>query len=341
MGKEALERNKKRYGKKLSEDQIYELTANQANAAFGELNYKWLGRNPTIQDILRLSFLAPDFLEARARFAGQGAKPYGREQSAALIRGALLMAVPAAIFNMIMNDGEAHLDKPFTAVIGGKQIALRTVPGDIIHLFSNPASFVYWRLNPVTIRTVMEAAYGRDAQGRKRTAKEQFEDFFTTFIPIPLQGLVKDSGRTLWESFAQSIGVNVFKNRSKAEKMISDYNFDKVNLGIQSDAERERGKLRHRAIRDYSKDKTINEELKAAVREKRVAPLEAEGWLKDATIPELVRGFKHLSQEQAAEVWTAATHEEKRLLFPHWVKKTKNQARKFQEGETMVAPVFE
>ncbi len=89
MAREALERNLKRYAGKMSEDQIYALTANQANAAFGELNYTMLGRNKTMQDVLRMALLAPDFLEARGRFVGQALKPYGREQAVALIAGAL------------------------------------------------------------------------------------------------------------------------------------------------------------------------------------------------------------------------------------------------------------
>jgi hypothetical protein len=67
------------------------LTASQANAAFGGLNYRLLGRNKTLQDVFRLTFMAPDFTEARARFVGQAAKPYGHEQLTALVGGALVL----------------------------------------------------------------------------------------------------------------------------------------------------------------------------------------------------------------------------------------------------------
>jgi len=91
------------YGEKLSEDQLAALTARQANAAFGGLNYKMLGRNKTLQDVLRLAFMAPDFTEARARFAGQAAKPYGREQLAALVGGAVAFYVLARILNEMLD----------------------------------------------------------------------------------------------------------------------------------------------------------------------------------------------------------------------------------------------
>src|SRR4029077_6570362 len=88
MALEAYDRNMSRYGPDtktaFTPDQIAELTASQANAAFGEMNYKLLGRSPTTQDFLKLTVLAPDFLEARTRFIAQALKPYGKEQRAAL-----------------------------------------------------------------------------------------------------------------------------------------------------------------------------------------------------------------------------------------------------------------
>ena len=97
MATRAYGRNKTRYGKKLTDDQIQFLTGQQANAAFGELNYDMMGRNKTFQDVMRLVLLAPDFLEARARFVGQAVKPYGHEQfMAAAVRGALGMYAEGA-----------------------------------------------------------------------------------------------------------------------------------------------------------------------------------------------------------------------------------------------------
>jgi hypothetical protein len=90
MAREALERNLKWVvcGTNLR-GSIHALTANQADAASGELNFMTLGRNCTIQNVLRMAPLAPDFLEARGRFVGHAVKPYGREQAVDLIAGAL------------------------------------------------------------------------------------------------------------------------------------------------------------------------------------------------------------------------------------------------------------
>lgn len=78
MSAGGCQENTRLYGEKLSGDQIAALTARQLNAAFGGLNYKMLGRNKTLQDVMRLSFMAPDFTEARVRFVGQAARPFNR-----------------------------------------------------------------------------------------------------------------------------------------------------------------------------------------------------------------------------------------------------------------------
>src|SRR5712692_504048 len=131
MALEALERNRARYPG-LSEDQLNELTAKQANAAFGELNYKMLGRNPTFQDVLRLGLLAPDFLEARGRFVGQALKPYGREQAVALGLGAVTLYAGARILNQILdNDPHWAPQDAFNVIHSGKTYRLRTVQGDV------------------------------------------------------------------------------------------------------------------------------------------------------------------------------------------------------------------
>lgn len=100
-----LARNQKVYANELSSGQVdladvKHLSAEQANAAYGHLNYADLARNPTIQHIMQLGLLAPDFFEARARFAGQSIKgitgqKVGREQLLALATLAVAQAATA------------------------------------------------------------------------------------------------------------------------------------------------------------------------------------------------------------------------------------------------------
>lgn len=213
MGLHALERNRAKYADdlksgKLTEDQLLHLTANEANAAFGELNYEMLGRNKTVQDALRLGLLAPDFLEARSRFAAQAATKYGAEQRQALFLGAATLYITARIINKLLDD-QYHFEtkNAFSVVYGKKSYSLRTVQGDILHAITEPGKFVYSRLNPVYGRTVMEAITGRDYFGRKRTGSEQLEDLAKTAVPISLRGALNPREQNLFESFLNAMGI--------------------------------------------------------------------------------------------------------------------------------------
>lgn len=209
MALAALERNRARYKGQLTEEQIYTKTANEANSAFGELNYIMLERSKTTQDIARLIMLAPDFLEARGRFAGgaleKGGKLGGHEQRAALLLGALTMYVTARIMNKLTDD-KYHFEpeNAFSLVHDGHAYSLRTVQGDILHLLEKPLQFWMNRLNPVFGRTALEIATGRDTFGRKRTVPEALWDTVKNTVPIALRS---SQERKLWESMMNSMGV--------------------------------------------------------------------------------------------------------------------------------------
>ena len=316
MAREALERNRKRYAGKLSDDQIQEMTANQANAAFGELNYKMMGRNKTMQDVFRLMALAPDFLEARARFVGQALKPYGKEQSTALIRGALGMYAGAVMLNMLLSDdNKGHWDKPFTVVIGDREYALRSIPGDLIHLFRDPRSFVYARLNPTVARTIIEQVTGRDQWGNKKTLTERFDDLKKNIVPIPLQGPLWKEDSTLLTSVLGSLGIASWKHRTEAEKMLRDYMADKRSLGGPSENQKERID----AMRDIRKQYAKGEITSLA--EIRQAAKEAGVVLSGKQMKSIIQGdnnpkkfsedFKRLTAEEALKVWEVADDDER------------------------------
>ena len=210
MAEHALERNRKVYAKdlaagRMTEDSLHALTANESNAAFGHLNYEMLGRSKTTQDLLRLTFLAPDFLEARGRFAAQAFTQYGAEQRVALALGAAILYVAARILNKTIND-EYHLEpeNAFSLVINGRSYSLRTVQGDIIHMFTEPSKFAFNRLNPVYGRTSIEFLTGRDAFGRKRDFGQQLGDLAKTATPISLRSHPE---QRLFESFMNAFGM--------------------------------------------------------------------------------------------------------------------------------------
>lgn len=196
MALDAWERNKTAYAKdissgKITEDQLMALTARESNAAFGEQNYKMMGRSETLQDFFRLTLLAPDFLEARFRFVGQSLKPYGREQRIALAFMAGFMYVGGRILNQWL-DKDPHWDKPFSVFHNGREYRLRTVLGDVQHLITNPRSFWYNRMSPF-LRTATEYITSRDMRGIKRSSMEQLADAADWFKPISVSKRPEDT----------------------------------------------------------------------------------------------------------------------------------------------------
>lgn len=203
MSKLALERNAERYPK-LSQDKLLELTAKEANAAFGELPYRYWGRSPTLQDALRAFILAPDFLEARTRFVGRALRPYGREQLVALGILAATQYITARIVNQIVDD-DPHFEtkNTFRIVAGNHAYGLRTIPADLIHLFSDSRGFFYNRMSPM-LRTAFEAVSGRDDRGVKKDVLEQAKDFAKMPIPISIKPRL---GNRWWETFLNAFGI--------------------------------------------------------------------------------------------------------------------------------------
>lgn len=222
MALDALERNRARYPN-LSDDQLYYLTAKEANAAFGGLNQVMLENSKTMQDAARLITFAPDFLVARGKFAAQAATKYGQEQRMALLLGATTMWVTARLLNKALDD-KWHFEPEnlFSVVYKNHAYGLRTVQGDILHLLAKPGEFWLHRLNPLLVRPLIEAATGRDYFGRKRTGLEQLADLVNTAVPISLRS---NKEQKLWESILVSLGVTArkYSDVDQAYKMAQEW----------------------------------------------------------------------------------------------------------------------
>lgn len=211
--KAMLERNMERYGKEVAKgditiDQIMRLSAEQANAAYGHLNYTAMGRSPTLQHFWRLTLLAPDFLEARGRFAAQAGKSfvggYGKEQLDAIAVLATVQFVGAQALNVTL-DGQMHLDKPFSVIYNNREWRFRSVPEDLFRLWKDSRSFAMGRTSP-GIRLLWEVASQRDWQNRPTGPGKAFLNFLTTFIPMTFR-YRKDI--EWWQSLLTSWGLQV------------------------------------------------------------------------------------------------------------------------------------
>jgi hypothetical protein len=113
--------------------------------------------------------------------------------------------ITARILNQVMDD-DPHweLKNAFSLVKGKHKYELRTIPGDIIHLFEDPHRFTTSRLSPL-VRQSIEFVEGRDWRGVKRDAGEQLKDLAKVAVPISLKPY---EGQRLWEAALNAFGVH-------------------------------------------------------------------------------------------------------------------------------------
>jgi hypothetical protein len=316
MGTAAYDRNLTRFKGALDKgtittDHIAEITANQANAAFGELNYVTMGRSPQTQALMRFAFLAPDFLEARARFVGQALTPFGREQQAALLRGAIGLYGTSRILNQLL-DNDPHWDRPFSLIVHGYEYSLRSLPGDIWHLLSDSNSFMMHRLNPTMVKPLMEIATGKDDFGRKRSVGEQALDFVRGVVPIPLQSQFKTGGEgslkdRLLTGALSSAGITRSKYRTEAGALAHQYALGSNPNDITSHHISE-------LVQDMTENRLDAKHVRDLILSGKMNPKDLQTAIKMASLPELYRDYYRLPVELKAKVFAKATPNERAIL---------------------------
>lgn len=224
----ALKRNMERYkpeieAGKVKEADVKALTAEQINNAYGHLNYRDMGANPTIQHLLRLSFLAPDFLLARAGFTKEAIKGIadksGREQLKAMAVLATTFFISSRILNALANDGDMKTkEAPFGVVVGGREYTMRSVPEDIYKALTEPRKFASGRLSPLTTRPAMDLLTGRNYRGESISSGQVAKDTLLQAVPLSARSLPwlrdltessKNNPISPWEQFIGSLGLHV------------------------------------------------------------------------------------------------------------------------------------
>jgi len=233
-----LDRNRQVYARDLAagsvkQEDIKILSAQQANAAYGHLNYADLGRNPTVQHAMQLGLLAPDFLEARGRFAGQATKGLtgakaGREQVLALATLAIAQAAGAYI-SAQLSGGEWDPKHPFEFSVGARKYTIRSVPEDISRLLFDTRAFIHARLSPILGKGAIQLATGKDYAGRNVTAGETAKELITQPLPLTLRalpgvreisGAERPGAIKWWEQLAGSVGLKI--SRFNPNKALTD-----------------------------------------------------------------------------------------------------------------------
>jgi hypothetical protein len=287
----ALARNMELYAKELKSSEVSEsdvklMTAEQINAAYGHLNRDLLDRNPTIQHMLQLTLLAPDFLEARARFVGQAVKgatgsKVGIEQFKAIAFLAAVQAGIAYTTTKLLGD-EYDPKNPFDVRHNGRQYSMRSVPADLLKFVEDVTNlakggdrgvpFISGRVNPL-LESVEQLRTGINYRGERAGSLQTLEELFAKYIPITARALpgvrsLTETSRqnpvSPLEQLAGSLGVKI----SRASPITDTYALASQWMEKNNIA-REKGsypvskfqQLRY-ALEDGDMDKAANEVAK-------------------------------------------------------------------------------
>ena len=306
----------------------YKVAGQMANARFGGLNYLAMGRSKEFQDVLRLTLLAPDWIESQVRDTAF-ATMFPRIGVVDLARIATYNFVAAQTLNLMVS-GKMHLETPFgvQSPDGNKVYSVRTMPEDIWHAVTDPRGFAFNRLNPIITRTGMEALTGRDKMGRERTMAEQLKDLFSNIVPIPAQGVVdrmtgnEKPGTSLADSAFSAAGMTTRANLSPAEQLALRISSERAGTGPVPSEQLER----HHLIinleeRLRSGDNSAINDVQQGFNTGQLAPDDVKKVLADAKVSRLESVVKHLPLSNALEIWDLATNQERAQLAPILVKK--------------------
>ncbi len=318
-----LARNIKRYDRMIksgerSVDDIEYLSARQTNAAFGHQNYIDMGRSKTIQHLLQSVFLAPDFLEARARFAGQAVKSIatlpedvyrkiagktpkdhqnGREQLMALTTLAVLFWVGARVLNKLFGGedfghGDYHFEEPFSFVYKNRKYGLRSVPEDMWKLFKNTSQFISGRMSPILGKTVHWMLSHRDFRGQPQSAWQFLEEELLTWIPIGLSRMIKQGNKDIdwWQSLLTSMGLQVARYSKSTEIYLKAEAWRK-----EHEVQPDQGTYpisKYRDVRNALQDKNLQKASKEWQRVVAVEQKKEPDVTRGTIIKKLAHGFK-------------------------------------------------
>lgn len=334
---EAMEtRNRELYKEELAKgeltlDDIGILSAEQSNAAYGHLNYDLLDRNPTMQHFMQLGLLAPDFLEARARFVGQAFKGIGskngKEQLHAIAFLAAAQIGAAFVLGNTIGDGW-DWRHPFEVIRGGRRYFMRSVPEDIFALMKDTRQFLYGRVNPVLIKG-WQALSGLNYRGEKVTGMQTLGELAAGYIPMTLRyapGLkdltesTKNSPTTPLEQLWGSMGLRIsryspiaetYKQAKKWMEEVKKIDTDSGSYPVSKyqqlryaleDGDMERAAEHYTELLKEAKPKEIREGFESSLNhpftESKAMDKEFAG-----SLPDYERGLFELAVQKRKDIW--------------------------------------
>lgn len=314
-------------------DQVRYQASQIVDASFGGLNYKMLGWSMSSMDALRMVMLAPDFSTSQMLYMKYGFGPGGSVIWQGMARIALYNFAVARALNMLVS-GNPHMEHPFgvSSPDGKKVWTIRTMPQDMFHALTDPRGFGRNRMNPLLLRSAVEAIEGKNEQGRHVTAQQEVGDLIKNVTPIGLQGAIpafRRQDESYYESGMRALGLSALPDRTSAQNLAGQFaSYNSTNGPLEP------GQIeQHRRVLDLE-EKLRNHEVDAGVVSKAVAAgmisqEERKAIIKNShetqgmseQLADLYVKASHLPMKEFLQVYDVATPEERAALHRMLIEK--------------------
>jgi hypothetical protein len=254
-------------------------------------------------------------------------RPFGSEGKIAAQDMARITAytyAAARIANLV-SSGKPHFEAPFGVAVpdgkgGEKMYSVRTLPTDFLHAISDPREYIMGRVNPLIVRTGIEAATGRNEQGQRVTSTQQFSDLVKNTTPIPLQGFSRPDLSNA-DQVTKAVGGTVTPYRTVAEKLAGQLSSDRNSTGPVDRAELAKHQARIQMEDSLRRGHATPNDIQALYRKGQLSEQDANDIVANAKKTSLQVRFERLPMKNALQVYDVATSKEKAELAPSLMKK--------------------
>jgi hypothetical protein len=311
-----------------SDERRYTLAGKMVNNAFGKLNYRQLGVSMTGLDIARLLFLAPDFEGGSLLFLKQGFEPGGKIVWNSFARILVANALLAQFANTLIT-GTPQLERPLEVVNPwdkSKSISIRTLPEDLYKAATNPREFTANRLNPTTVRTLMEWGTGKNLRGESVTGEQEVYDALRNITPLaaqnfiphlqypgesPVEGIMRAGGFKVTQDISPALDLarKLASNRGESGPVDAD-KLKHHQFKIQLEDSLRRGQMDPDILPDLVDQGSLSE-LERKQLEKSLRATEG----MEPGTAQLYSRVRRLPMADSLQIWDLATNDEREALY--------------------------
>jgi hypothetical protein len=294
----------------------------------------------------------------------EGKNFYRNQVAAQAIKLYLTARVVNALYSgATLGKIDTHLENPFglsTKDKNGRTIefGFRTLPGDILHMASDPWGFITGRESPF-VRTAQEEVTGRNQFGQKLSDSDKFADLTSNLFPIPFQGAFKSAAGistgaelNIPQQVTKAIGGETRVYRSPAQAKAADLASQKSEEGAMTPQLIAKHRLLLKMEDDVRSGRQTGQDLQDMADQgqidqdsvKKIMKVVKETSGLGAEDARLYSRVSRLDVQSALEILNDSNSSEKQFLTPIVEKKAKAYLKKSRTdltpNERMTDPTF-